>query len=100
MCKLGSNKKSAVNSRVSNILGVISIVEFWKSDERRNACTLQDWETLNLVLKEGRYAFEESRGECAWISLATEVSEKTVSVERLISKEEKRHPGRHLELLA
>lgn len=97
MCELGSNKKSAVNSRVSDILGVISIVELWNSGERRNASTLQDWETLNLVLKEGRHAFEESRGECAWISLAAEVSEKAVSIEGLISKEEKRHPGRHLE---
>ena len=97
MCKLGSNKKSAVNGRVSDILGVISIVELWKSCERRNASTLQDWETLNLVLKEGRRAFEKSRGECAWISLATEVGEEAVSLERLVSKEEKRGPDRHLE---
>lgn len=79
-----------------DIFGVISVVELWNSSESRDASTLQDRQALNLVLKEVRDTLKEGGGESARESLTTEVSEETVSVERLIPKEEKRHLGRHL----
>ena len=97
MGKLSSNEKSTVNCGVPDILSMISVVKFWKAGEWRDASTLEDWQALNFVLKEVGDTLKECSRERAWASSTTEVGEEAVGIQRLISKQEKRHLGRHLE---
>lgn len=95
MCELCYTQQGTVDTWIFDPLVVVFFVELLERPEDWDFRPLEPWQSIDLVPQRISYLLEEGFGENARVPLSVEVGQKTVCVERLISKEEIRHLIRH-----